>query len=67
MQEPFTTTDAHDKRDPSIQFTPPVHYTPEEVEAGNKLVEIINNPTLSEADKKAEVWEVLNNVTAPRQ
>lgn len=59
-------TDAQDKRDPSTQFNPPVYCTPAEVEAGNKLVEIVNSPDLSDA-KKAEVWEILNNVPAPQQ
>jgi hypothetical protein len=63
MQNPFTTTDRDDKDNPTIQFTPPIHYTPAEVEAGNKLVEIINNSDLSQDDKKAQVWDVLNNVT----
>lgn len=62
MVEPFSTTDRHDKENPSIQFTPPVHYTPAEVEAGKQLVEVINQPELSEAHKKEQVWTILNRL-----
>lgn len=62
MPEPFTTSDRHDKNNPNIQFTPPVHYTKTEVEAGKKLVEVINNPNLSESDKKEKVWTILNQL-----
>ncbi|OYE02724.1 hypothetical protein [Nostoc sp. 'Peltigera membranacea cyanobiont' 232] len=60
MREPFTTSDRQDKDNPHIQFIPPVHYTKAEVEAGKKLVEVINDPNLSESDKKEKVWTILN-------
>jgi len=55
------STDSDDKRNLSIQFIPPIHYTQVEVEAGNKLVEVLNDPDLSDADKKSQAWEILNN------
>ncbi|BAY66927.1 hypothetical protein NIES22_70710 (plasmid) [Calothrix brevissima NIES-22] len=60
-QEVFTS-DRDDKDNLSIQFNPPVHYTPTEVEAGNKLVEVINDPSLTEGEKKDAVWSILNNL-----
>lgn len=62
MPEPFTTSDRHDKNNPNIQFIPPVHYTKAEVEAGEKLVQFINDPNLSESDKKEKVWAILNQL-----
>ena len=62
MNEPFITSDRHDKDNPNIQFTPPVHYTKEEVKAGEKLVTVINDAALSEADKKDKVWHILNSL-----
>jgi len=62
MPEPFMTSDRHDKDNPDIQFIPPVHYTKAEVEAGNKLVEVINDPNLSESDKKEKVWTILHHL-----
>ncbi|MGI2907689.1 hypothetical protein [Tolypothrix sp. VBCCA 56010] len=53
------TSDRDDKGDLSIQFTPLINYTPAEVEAGNKLVEILNNPSLNDAEKKDAVWDIL--------
>jgi hypothetical protein len=53
------TSDRDDKNDITIQFNPPVHYTPASVEAGNKLAEVINNPDLSDSDKKEAVWDIL--------
>ena len=55
------TSDRDDKSDLNIQFKPSVHYTPAEVEAGNKLVEVLNNPDLSDSDKKDAVWNILKN------
>ncbi len=62
MPEPFTVSDRHDKDNPDIQFIPPVHYTKAEVEAGKKLVEVINDPNLSESDKKEKVWTILHHL-----
>lgn len=62
MPEPFTVSDSHDKDNPDIQFIPPVHYTKAEVEAGKKLVEVINDPNLSESDKKEKVWTILHHL-----
>ncbi|MCC2695224.1 hypothetical protein [Nodularia sp. LEGE 04288] len=59
--QPFSQ-DRTDKDNPHYTFTPPSNYTPQEVEAGNKLVEILNDPSLSETDKKKACWEILNNV-----
>lgn len=62
IKDPFSVSDdTEDKRNPHIQFIPPVEYTPEQVKAGNKLVEIINHPELSETEKKDAVWQVLKN------
>ncbi|BAY90775.1 MULTISPECIES: hypothetical protein [unclassified Tolypothrix] len=61
-QQQVFTSDRDDKDNLSIQFSPPVHYTPAEVEAGNKLVEVVNDPSLSEGEKKDAVWDILNNV-----
>ncbi|MEA5567798.1 hypothetical protein [Anabaena sp. UHCC 0399] len=44
--------DRSDKNHSHYTFTPPVNYTPEAVEAGNKIVEILNDSNLSETDKK---------------
>jgi hypothetical protein len=56
------TSDRDDKDNVSIQFNPPVHYTRAEVEAGNKLVEVVNNPNLTNGEKRDAVWGILNNV-----
>jgi len=53
------TSDRDDKDDITVQFNPPVHYTPAEVEAGNKLIEVLNDPSLSEGDKKDAAWDIL--------
>lgn len=57
---PFSS-DRDDKGDLSITFVPPIHYTIAEVEAGNKLIEVLNDPDLSDADKKSQAWDILNN------
>jgi len=55
------SSDRDDKSDLSITFVPPIHYTIAEVEAGNKLIEVLNDPDLSDADKKSQAWDILNN------
>jgi hypothetical protein len=55
------SSDRDDKNDPSIQFIPKFEYTPAQVEAGNKLAEVLNNPGLSDADKKQIAYDILNS------
>lgn len=62
MPEPFTTSDRHDRDNPDIQFIPFVHYMKAEVEMGKKLVKVINDPNLSENDKKEQVWTILHHL-----
>ncbi len=57
---PFSE-DRRDKDNPRYTFTPKVSYTPEQVEAGKKLVEVLNDENLSETQKKDGVWKVLNS------
>ncbi|MBD2336146.1 hypothetical protein H6G64_03955 [Calothrix sp. FACHB-156] len=61
-QQQVFTSDRDDKDNVTIQFNPPANYTPAEVEAGNKLAEVINDPSLSEGEKRDAVWDILNNV-----
>ncbi|MCC5636285.1 hypothetical protein LC593_10535 [Nostoc sp. CHAB 5844] len=53
--------DRDDKNNLSYTFIPPVNYTPEQIKTGQELVEILNDPNKSEANKRDEVWEILNN------
>ncbi|HEY9801110.1 MAG TPA: hypothetical protein V6D25_12190 [Leptolyngbyaceae cyanobacterium] len=55
-----TSSDRDDKDNTNYTFTPPVIYSPQQVETGNKVIEIINS-SLSDEDKSKTVWSVLNN------
>jgi hypothetical protein len=59
LTQPFSE-DRDDKNNPLYTFTPPVNYTPQEVEAGEALIEILNNSDLSKDEKRSAVWEILN-------
>jgi hypothetical protein len=48
-----------DKDNP--QFIPPIEHTPEQIEAGNKIVEVLKNQNLSESDKRQACWKLLNS------
>lgn len=51
--------DRIDKDNP--QFIPPIVHTPEQIEAGNKIVGVLNDPNLTELEKKQACWELLNS------
>ncbi|MBD2505640.1 hypothetical protein [Anabaena azotica] len=53
-------TDRNDKDNPNYTFAPPVQYTAQQVETGNKVVEIINS-SLSDEEKSKSVYEILTN------
>jgi hypothetical protein len=51
--------DRIDKDNP--QFILPIEHTPQQIEAGNKLVEVLKNQNLTEFDKRDACWELLNS------
>ncbi|MCG6136851.1 MAG: hypothetical protein MET45_19815 [Nostoc sp. LLA-1] len=53
--------DRIDKDNP--QFIPQIEHTPQQIEAGNKLVEVLKNQNLTESDKRDACWELLNSNT----
>lgn len=55
-----TASDHDDKNDSSINFTPQITYTQSEIEAGNRLIEVLNDTSLSEAEKNSQCWDILN-------
>ncbi|MEA5527305.1 hypothetical protein [Nodularia spumigena] len=53
--------DRIDKDNPKYTFMPPIVHTPQQIEAGNKIVEILNNPNLTESEQREACWSVLNS------
>jgi hypothetical protein len=62
MTEPFNVNRS-DKDNPLYTFTPPPNYTKQEKAAGESLVEVLNDPNLSDTEKRESCWNILNNVS----
>ncbi|MDB9371042.1 hypothetical protein PN456_19175 [Nodularia spumigena CS-586/05] len=55
--------DRIDKDNSEYTFIPPIEHTPQQIETGNKIVEVLNNQNLTESDKRQACWELLNSNT----